>query len=71
MQGQDANCDTLDGWIDEVVTEYAANPLVRAGFDERTWFKPNVATYSSDGTHYTNDPGSTAAANAWKDVIIF
>ena len=69
MQGQDTNCDTLDGWIDEVVTGYSADPNVRRGFDERVWFKPNVATYSTDGTHYTNEAGASAAAAAWYAVI--
>ena len=69
MQGQDANCDTLDAWIDEVVAGYSANPNVRLGFDERVWFKPNVATYSTDGTHYTNEAGASAAAAAWYAVI--
>lgn len=70
MQGQDANCDTMDGWIDEIVTEYSANPNIKAGFDERVWFKPNVAVYSPiDGTHYINEPGSTAAALEWQAFI--
>lgn len=59
--GNDANADTLAARIATVV---AARPgWAILGDDERAWLKPNVATYSYDGTHYSA-AGMVAAAQA-------
>jgi len=63
--GVDAASDTMAGWIDDVV---ASRAFARAGDDERVWFKPNVATYSPDGTHY-NAAGKAAKAQAIKAAM--
>lgn len=63
--GDDTMWDTMAGWVDNVV---AARAFTRAGDDERSWFKPNVATYSDDGIHF-NAAGQTAAAAAEKTAL--
>jgi lysophospholipase L1-like esterase len=67
-QGFDANCDTLAGWIDNVI---AARPAAAfAGPDERTWLKSgdNGATRTSDGVHYSA-AGHTECAAQWKTTL--
>jgi hypothetical protein len=60
--GNDARSDTMAGWIADVVATRTAFAAI--GHDERSWFKPNVATYSYDGTHYTA-AGNAAASTQW------
>lgn len=56
--GDDTMWDTMAGWIDDLVAEQS---YLSAGDDERSWFEPNVATYSDDGIHW-NATGQAAAA---------
>lgn len=62
----DARSDTIDDWIDEAV---ASRAFAHAGPDERLWFKPNVATYSADGTHYYTASGQAGCVAAWQAVL--
>lgn len=63
-QGEDTDCDTLAGWIDDIVATYASGVYV--GMDERVWLEngDNGATYTSDGIHYTAD-AQQVCADAW------
>ena len=68
--GFDTALDTLATWITDVV---AAHPsYVHLGFDERVWFKPNIAPYSllysDDGTHY-NAAGQAECAVQWSTTM--
>lgn len=56
----DTNVQTLYPWIDDIV---AARAYARVADNELDWFKPNVATYSTDGTHW-NAAGWDAKAAA-------
>ncbi len=68
MQGRDTQCDTLATWISWVVAQRPG--IAVAGMDERVWFKPNVATYSTDGIHWSGTPaGVTAGAAAWQAAM--
>ena len=64
-QGFDATADTFAGWVDTVV---ASRSFARAADDERSWLKPNVATYTIDGVHYSA-AGETAKAHQMKTVL--
>jgi hypothetical protein len=71
-QSEDANCDTIDGWIAAaVVTEQAAGHQVSLAHDERVWLKgaDNGATMTSDGVHYSFAAGHDAAAARWRAVL--
>lgn len=60
-RGYAANCNTLAGWISDVV---AARPgLARPGPDERVFLEngDDGATYTTDGTHYTTAAYDLAA----------
>lgn len=68
----DTKSDLIDGWIDTVIANEQADGLQTfAGPDERTWFKPNVGTYSSDGVHYYLAPGQAACVAQWKAILGF
>ena len=64
--GDDSVWDTMAGWVDNVAA--ARSSFTFAGDDERAWFEPNAATYSSDSIHY-NTAGQTAAAAAKKTAL--
>lgn len=61
-------CDTLAGWIDDIVATYASGVYV--GIDERVWLEggDDGATMTVDGIHYSV-AGQTAGAAAWFAVI--
>lgn len=63
-----AECNTLAGYIDDVVALYSSNVFV--GMDERVWLEggDDGATNTTDGIHYS-DAGQVAAATAWRAVI--
>lgn len=63
----DASSDTLAGWIQNVIT--ARSTFTVPLDDERVWFKPNHATYSSDGVHYFLPAGQTAGAAAKQSAM--
>lgn len=67
-QGQDADADTMAGWIATVVT--ARSAFANLGPDERVWLKgaDNGATNTSDGVHYSA-AGQTAAVTAWLSTL--
>lgn len=67
--GLDTDADTLATWIG--VVQSARSIFTRLGDDERVWFKPNVLTYSGDGTHWTLPAGQTAKAAATQTAIGF
>lgn len=61
--GADAYADTIAGYITNVVA--ARSSFCVVGNDERVWFKPNVATLSTDGLHWNSTtPGNAAGAAA-------
>lgn len=55
----DTQCDTLATWTQDVLStrSWATAPI-----DERVYFAPNEATYSSDGAHLDLAPGIAARA---------
>jgi hypothetical protein len=63
-----AACDTVDGWIGDIVSTYSAYAYV--GHDERVWLKggDNGATMTSDGIHYSL-AGDAEAASQWDTVL--
>lgn len=68
MVGYDAQCNSMAGWIDNVLTPRAA--WAGAGHDERVWAKgaDNGATMLRDGVHYS-DAGQTECAAQWQTVM--
>jgi lysophospholipase L1-like esterase len=64
--GDDSVFDTMAGWVDNVV---AARAFARAGDDERSWFKPNIGTYSTDNLHFNTTAGQAAKAAAVEAVL--
>lgn len=71
QSGYDAAADTEAGWITDLIATFAAsNPgRVFQGDDERVWFKPNVATYSTDGVHQNTTAGQAAAEAAKRAAL--
>lgn len=65
---QDANSDTVAGWVAAIVA--ARSSFVSIGPDERIWLKgaDDGATMTTDGTHYSA-AGNTAAATQWAAVL--
>lgn len=61
--GKDTECDTLAGWIDDIV---ASRDFANLGPDERLWLKgaDNGATMTSDGVHYS-EAGAAECAHQW------
>lgn len=68
VQTNEANCNTIAKWIDELVASYGAN--VDHGIDERIFLENwgSYATYS-DGVH-PNHAGYALTAAEWKKVIV-
>ena len=64
--GYDAKCNTVAGWVDNVVA--ARTPWAAVGDDERVWLIPNNAAYTYDGLHY-NPAGDAAKASAAQAVM--
>ena len=67
-RGYAASCNTLAGWIDDVVALYSGNVLV--GDDERVWLEngDDGATMTTDGIHYST-AGQTEKAAQMKTVL--
>lgn len=67
-QGFATECNTLAGWIDDVIALYASG--VYAGPDERDWMEggDDYATYTTDGTHYSAT-GVIECASQWRTII--
>ena len=67
-QNFDTECDTLAGWIDDVIATYASG--VYDGPDERTWLEggDDGATYTTDGIHYSA-AGVIECASQWRTAI--
>lgn len=65
---QDADADTLAGWIDNVVAARAG--WANVGHDERVWLKgaDNGATMTYDGVHYSA-AGNTECTAQWKAIL--
>lgn len=63
----DANCDLIDGWIDEVV---ALRAWAHLGPDERVFLEngDNGVTYTADGVH-PNAAGYALTAAQWKTAM--
>ena len=74
IRTQPANCNTIAGWIDDIIEYYnGTNPgHIFEGHDERIWFEngDNGTTYSNlnDGTHY-NVLGANECIAQWKTVL--
>ena len=66
-QLSDTNTAILGPWIDAVVA--ARSTFTRVGDNERDWLKPNVATYTYDGTHYSTPDGMRGKASASKTAM--
>ena len=67
-QASDTVWNNMATWIANV--QAARSSFVSPGPDERTWFKPNVATYAIDGLHWSGTvAGATAAASEWRAVL--
>lgn len=68
MRNYDAQCDTLNGWIDNVLSSRAAWAAV--GHDERVWMKgaDDGATMTRDGVH-PSAAGQTEEAAQWLAVM--
>ena len=67
-QGQDANANTMAGWVDQVV---ASRPNVAyVGHDERVWLRgtDNGVTMTLDGVHYSA-AGQTECVAQWLALI--
>lgn len=64
----DAECNTLAGWIDDIIADYTSG--VSVGPDERIWLEngDNGVTYTTDGAHY-NDAGENENAAQWLTVL--
>lgn len=64
----DTNCDTISGYINNVVT--ARSSFTHAGPDERVWMKSNDngATYTDDGVH-PNYAGLLESGAQWRSVM--
>ena len=60
--GSDVWSDTVAVWIGNVIA--ARSTFCAAGSDERAWFKPNVAAYSTDGLHWNATTAGNAAGAA-------
>ena len=67
-RGEAADCNTLAGWIDDLVALYPGVAFV--GHDERTWLEggDDGATMTTDGVHYST-AGQAAAAAQWEAII--
>lgn len=67
-RGYAAECNTLAGWIDTIIADYAGNVLV--GHDERIWLEggDDGATMTTDGTHYS-DAGQAECASQWETIL--
>jgi len=68
VRGFDSDCNTLAGWISDVVATRATFAAV--GDDERVWLKgaDNGATMTSDGLHYSV-AGNTEKAAQMKTLL--
>ena len=66
-RGEAADCDTLAGWIDDLV---AQRSFLHVGHDERGWLEggDDGATMTTDGIHYSA-AGQTECAAQWKTVL--
>lgn len=66
-RGQPANCDTLDGWIADIVAEQT---YLHLGPDERIFLEngDDGVTYTSDGIH-PNQAGYVLTAAQWRAVL--
>jgi hypothetical protein len=62
--GQDADCDLIATWFDDL--RAARSAWVKQGPDERVWLKgaDNGATMTTDGTHYST-AGKLECAAQW------
>jgi hypothetical protein len=67
-RGRDALCDTVAGYIDNVLSTRAAFAAV--GHDERVWMKgaDDGATMSYDGVHYSA-AGNAECAVQWHTAM--
>lgn len=67
-QGFDAECATLNGWLDDLIAEQS---YIYTGPDESVWLEngDDGATYTTDGIHYTNPGGCQLAADQWRAAI--
>jgi lysophospholipase L1-like esterase len=68
-RGEAADCNTIAGWIDDIV---AGNASVHLGPDERVFLEngDDGATYTSDGTH-PNDAGYYLTGRKWLEAMGF
>lgn len=69
-RGYAAECNTIAGWIDDIV---AARPGVAfVGDDERVWLEngDDGATMTIDGTHYSS-AGQLAGAAAKRAALVY
>lgn len=67
-RGYAADCNTLAGWIDDIIADYSGEVLV--GHDERTWLEggDDGATMTYDGIHYST-AGETECYNQWLAIL--
>lgn len=56
--GKDTEANTIAGYLTTI--QASRSGFVQLGPDERVYFKPNVATYSSDGIHIDTTTGAQA-----------
>lgn len=63
-QSNPTECNTFATWIADIVATYPSG--VHVGMDERVWLEggDDGATYTTDGTHYS-EPAQQVAADAW------
>jgi hypothetical protein len=62
-----ADCNTLAGWIDDIV---ASRAFLRVGHDERGWLEggDDGVTMTTDGIHYSV-AGNAECAAQWQSVM--
>jgi lysophospholipase L1-like esterase len=67
LRDYDGACNTIDGWIDDLI---ATHDYCRTGPDERVFLEngDDGATYTSDGIH-PNDAGYALTATQWQTAI--